>query len=485
MLFNSFHFLLFLPVVLVLYYVINQKFRFLFLLLASFYFYAAWNPPFLLLIVFSAFVDFWCSNKIFKSKSKKQKKWYLTLSLISNFGILFTFKYLDFIIGSVNTFSGSVLPFTDLVLPMGISFYTFQTVSYTIDVYHEKLKPENNYLRFCVFVTFFPQLVAGPIERAKDLLPQLSKKVNLKPYNIVSGFLLILKGLFKKVVIADRLALFVNSVYEDPSGFDASFLIIATVFFAFQIYCDFSGYSDMAIGIARMMGIHLSLNFNRPYISQSVAEFWRRWHITLSTWFRDYVYIPLGGGRGLKWRVSYNLFITFLISGLWHGANWTFLIWGAYHGVLLVVNRFLKFDFKFSALNVAITFLLTCIGWVFFRAESFNEAITVFDGISKLGYQNVYDLLYMIKSSVSDLTFLLKPINIDYGKIYLQMTVADFIISIAVILVLLTFEANEEKLYSLFYRSHTITKTFVLYFFIMTIAVLGIFNSTQFIYFQF
>jgi alginate O-acetyltransferase complex protein AlgI len=485
MLFNSFHFAIFLPIVLVLYYAIGHKFRYLFLLVASFYFYAVWNPPFLLLIIFSAFVDFWCSNKIFKTNNKRQKKLYLGLSLLSNFGILFTFKYLDFVIQSLNIVAKTDLPLSELILPMGISFYTFQTVSYTVDVYKGKLEPEKNYLRFCGFVSFFPQLVAGPIERATDLLPQLSKKVYFKPYNIVSGFLLVLKGLFKKVIIADRLALFVNSVYEDPNGFDSSFLVIGTVFFAFQIYCDFSGYSDMAIGVARMLGINLSMNFNRPYSSKSISEFWRKWHITLSTWFRDYVYIPLGGGRGVKWRVWYNLFITFLISGLWHGANWTFVIWGAYHGVLLILEKFKMPKVKLPKLKVVFTFVLVCIGWVFFRAASLNDALAVFKGLSKVEYNNLKDLLYMVKSSLVNIHHLNEALNVDFGRIYLQITVADFIIGCGGIVLLLLVEKYEKKVFAKFFRAALVTKVMVLYFLIMIIAIFGIFNSTQFIYFQF
>ncbi|OQY41470.1 MAG: hypothetical protein B6242_17355 [Anaerolineaceae bacterium 4572_78] len=280
------------------------------------------------------------------------------------------------------------VPAFEVLLPVGISFYTFQTLAYTIDVYRGKLKPEKHLGIFALYVAFFPQLVAGPIERAKNLLPQFYHKFNFSGNRVVSGLRLMLWGMFKKVVIADRLAIYVNEVYNNPSEYHGLPIIIATFFFAFQIYCDFSGYSDIAIGSARIMGYNIMTNFRQPYFSQSVAEFWQRWHISLSTWFRDYLYIPLGGNRVPKWRWYLNLMIVFVVSGLWHGANWTFIIWGALHGSYLLIEIWMKnirakisdlrylerFSSGQTLLRTLTTFLLIVFAWMFFRAASIGEA---------------------------------------------------------------------------------------------------------------
>lgn len=485
MLFNSIQFAIFLPIVLVVFYSLKNEKRYLFLLAASFFFYASWNLPYLSLIIFSAFVDFWCARKIYSSQSAYHKKVFLIISLCSNLGILFTYKYLDFVISSINLGFNTELPLSDLILPMGISFYTFQTMSYTLDIYSGKLAPEHNYLRFCLFVSFFPQLVAGPIERANKLLPQLSKKFHFKSYNFASGGLLILKGLFKKVVIADRLALFVNGVFNDPQSFDASFLIIATIFFAFQIYCDFSGYSDIAIGTARLLGIHLSLNFKRPYSSKSIPEFWRKWHITLSTWFKDYVYIPLGGNRQVKWKSAYNLLITFLVSGIWHGANWTFLLWGGFHGLGLIFHKFSKFRIPYSWVNLLLTFAFVNIGWIIFRAQSLSDAILIFDTIASYEYGNLLDLLYSMKIALIDFYKFNHAISIDFGRVYMQISVADFLIGLIGIEAIILIEKYEKNLNRAFFKSSLLLKILTIYFMVMIISLFGIFNSTQFIYFQF
>jgi len=353
-----------------------------------------WKSEFALLILLSTVVDYIVGRKIYASTTKKEKRLYLYVSLLVNLGLLFSFKYLDFFIGNLNAFFDAItldlqIPYMKLLLPVGISFYTFQTLSYTLDIYYGRLKPENHFGKFAVFVSFWPQLVAGPIERASHLLPELNKKVQLSYDNFVWGASKITYGFFKKVVIADRLSIYVNSVYSDLPNTSSFGVLIASFFFAFQIYCDFSGYSDIAIGSARLMGIDLMENFKRPYLAKSFSDFWNRWHISLSSWFRDYCYIPLGGNRVVKWRWYYNLVVTFLISGFWHGSNWTFVIWGALHGVFLILENsmkstsfsFIKIFRKLTRLRVIIVFLMVCIAWVFFRANNLDDALLIFNKI--------------------------------------------------------------------------------------------------------
>lgn len=320
MLFNTFEFLLFFLIVFVLFFSLPQKRRWIVLLASSYFFYGYWKPSYLILIASSTISDYFISNAIHKLKNLRTKKNLLFLSISLNLSLLFLFKYFDFLADSFNELSNVVgsdykLKLLNLILPVGISFYTFQTMSYTIDVYNGKLKPEKHFGIFSLFVAFFPQLVAGPIERASNLLPQFHKKIDVNYNRFASGAQLILWGLVKKIIIADRVGIIANEIfnsYEDYHGFT---LIIGVIFFAFQIYCDFSGYSDIAIGTARVFGYDLIKNFNSPYFSISLTDFWRRWHISLSTWFKDYVYIPLGGNRTIKWKWYFNLWITFLISG--------------------------------------------------------------------------------------------------------------------------------------------------------------------------
>ncbi|MCW9037116.1 MBOAT family O-acyltransferase, partial [Altibacter sp.] len=346
MLFNSLDFALFFPVVFLLYWAFAKHLtvRNAFLLAASYFFYGWWDWRFLFLIAFSSLVDFFVGKYLYKATGNTRRKVLLWTSISVNIGLLAYFKYANFFIESfVDSFRlfGQDLEVAPLqiILPVGISFYTFQTLSYTIDIYKRKLEPTNNALAFFTFVAFFPQLVAGPIERASHLLPQFFKTYKFDYQQVKSGLLLMAFGLFKKMVIADRAAILVNQVYGDPGSYDGYQLVVATFFFAVQIYCDFSGYSDIAIGIARTMGFDLMKNFDSPYFSKSITEFWRRWHISLSTWFRDYVYIPLGGSRGGTYKTYANLFIVFLVSGLWHGAAFTFVIWGAIHGVIIVLEK--------------------------------------------------------------------------------------------------------------------------------------------------
>lgn len=412
MLFNSFHFLVFFPIVVGLYFALSQKFRWILLLIASYYFYMSWKPEYIILIVASTLVDFGAGLAIEKADSKKRKKLWLFLSLFVNLGLLFTFKYWDFFNESIRdvlgTFSIQFEPSTlKLLLPVGISFYTFQTLSYTIDIYYGKIKPIKHLGIFATYVSFFPQLVAGPIERAKHLIPQFYNKVVFEYERVKNGLLLMLWGMFVKVVIADRLAILVNTVYKHDETHNylldhtGSSLFIATFFFMFQLYLDFSAYSNIAIGAARVLGFDLQSNFRRPYWATSIADFWHRWHISLSTWFRDYVYIPLGGNkRGIK-RHLINLLITFVLSGVWHGASWNFALWGLLNGIFLIAQVFIdkrkktktsKASFVKRLLKSVLVMFLWGGSLVFFRAQTFDDAIYVFQNISIFGWDNLYEL---------------------------------------------------------------------------------------------
>lgn len=398
MLFNSFEFFLFLPIVFGLYWwVVNKNINAqnTLILIASYIFYGWWDWRFLFLIAFSTIVDYWCGLSIFKAKRSSDKKLFLGISLFVNLGLLVFFKYFNFFIESwIDAWSlvGITMHASslNLILPVGISFYTFQTLSYSIDIYRGTFKPTNDIIAFSAFVSFFPQLVAGPIERASHLLPQFFIEKKISYNDITKGIRLIIWGLFKKVAIADLIATSVNltfSNYSDLSSFD---LLIGAFFFAFQIYCDFSGYSDIAIGTAKLFGYDLMTNFRFPYFSRNISEFWRRWHISLSTWFRDYLYIPLGGSRVSKSKVIRNIFIIFLVSGFWHGANWTFIIWGLIHAIcfmpeyILGTNRkYVNNDLEhkslnqriFSFLKIPFTFLIVTLAWIFFRADSVSDAL--------------------------------------------------------------------------------------------------------------
>ena len=380
MLFHSLEFMIFLPLVVALFFAVPHKWRWLLLLVASYVFYGSWRWKHLLLILMSTGVDYVAALNIYQTDNSLRKKLFLYLSLGVNLGILFLFKYANFFIEEASGLLAwmgvdYMVPSVHLLLPVGISFYTFQTMSYTLDVYFGRISPEKHLGRFALFVAFFPQLVAGPIERAGSILPQLRKEAQFSYVRITSGLKRMAWGFFKKLVIADRLATFVDPVFDDPSGASGLAIVMATLLFAFQIYCDFSAYSDIAIGIARILGIDLMENFRQPYFARSVGEFWQRWHISLSTWFKDYVYIPLGGNRVVKWRWYYNLMVVFLVSGLWHGANWTFVVWGALHGIFLIGERVLRKDLSGlkNLTGLVPTFLLVCFAWLFFRANSIED----------------------------------------------------------------------------------------------------------------
>lgn len=397
MLFNSIEFFLFLPLVFTLYWLIGSKrikSQNLLIVTSSYLFYGWWDWRFLSLILFSSLIDYSIGLYLQSSKKPSTRKILLWISICVNLGFLGFFKYYNFFINSLVdsfTFFGSKLSVNTLniILPVGISFYTFQTLSYTIDVYNKKLEPTKNFVAFTAFVSFFPQLVAGPIERATNLLPQFHKKRHFNYANAIDGLRQILWGLFKKVVIADNCAKYANIIFNNYQDYTGSTLLLGAFFFAFQIYCDFSGYSDIAIGTSRLFGFNLKRNFAFPYFSRDIAEFWRRWHISLSTWFRDYLYIPLGGSQGgLKMKIR-NTFIIFIVSGFWHGANWTFIVWGTLNAVYFLpllllnknrVNTDIVAEGKYlpslkEIWQMSFTFFITIIAWVFFRANNVTHAV--------------------------------------------------------------------------------------------------------------
>ncbi len=477
MLFNSISFLIFLPVVFVLYWGLfkkSLKLQNIFLLLASYLFYGWWDYRFLALIAASTLVDYFIGRFLQKTANELQRKLLLSLSLIFNLGLLGFFKYYNFFIESwidswANLGVNMNLSSLNIILPVGISFYTFQTLSYTIDVYRKKIEPTADIINFSVFVAFFPQLVAGPIERAKHLLPQFSKKRIFNEEWAISGIHLILWGLFKKIVIADSCAIYVNAIFDDYENMNSASLLLGTVYFAFQIYGDFSGYSDIAIGTGRLFGFDLMRNFNFPYFSRNIAEFWRRWHISLSTWFRDYLYIPLGGSRGSKWQQVRNVFIIFLVSGFWHGANWTFVIWGGLHALFFLPlllgdqnrkhlnqvaeNKILP-SFR-ELLQMLFTFGLTSFAWIFFRADSLVDAIN------------------FIKRIFTDLNFGLQFLSIERYNVEMLLIIGIFVL----------LEWFHRHLEHPFIGSFKWVKIIAI---ILMLLTLGVYSDQQeFIYFQF
>ncbi len=484
MLFNSIEFLIFFVFIVLFYFSISAKHRWALLLIASYYFYMCWKPEYILLILGSTLIDYFCGIKMGQKNTKKARKPFLFLSLFTNLGLLFAFKYFNFFSDSVRILFNYTnifynVPYFNALLPVGISFYTFQTLSYSIDVYRGNKKTEKHLGIFALYVAFFPQLVAGPIERSTRLLPQLKKENNFNYKRIKEGVLLMLWGFFKKIVIADRLAVVVNTVYNDVGSYQGYPLLIASIFFAFQIYCDFSAYSDIAIGGAKVMGYDLMRNFNRPYFSKSISEFWRRWHISLGSWFKDYVYIPLGGSRVSTFRKYLNIIIVFLVSGLWHGANWTFIIWGALHGFYQIIGfilnpiknkiinlfKFNKTNTYYKFIQVLITFVLVDFAWIFFRSNSLKDSIYII--------KNIFIFSTDIKS--------IHSLGLDEKDIHL---------SILLILFLLIIQLKQRKISIINWvlNQNIIVRWIFYYIFIFTIIILGFYGSSdesQFIYFQF
>jgi alginate O-acetyltransferase complex protein AlgI len=474
MIFNSIEFAIFFPIIFLFYWLVFQwslKGRNLFIIAASYFFYGVWDWRFLSLIFISSLVDFIIGNLIFKEEDSTKRKRYLALSLISNLGILIFFKYFNFFIDSFSeAFSlfGATMEVDrlNIILPVGISFYTFQTLSYTIDIYRKKLEPTKDPLSFFAFVSFFPQLVAGPIERAKDLLPQFYsiKKANYQDFK--SGLIIVGTGLFQKIVIADRLAIYVDGVFGNLDGAQGLPMVLGAVFFAFQLYLDFSAYSLIAIGLAKTLGFQLSTNFARPYFAGTFSDFWNRWHISLSSWFRDYLYIPLGGSKNGSFNTKKNILIVFILSGLWHGASWSFVIWGVLNGLFLIC-----LDPLFTYLNLSKRIkplLITCL-WtfslVFFRAPDFGSA---FKAISQFGFGSA-DKLY------------------DFG-----LNITEFKLVMLMLALFIVFEAFQEKgklFWSFISRQHFFVRYSCYIGLILTILFLGSYgvgvNDNNFIYFQF
>ena len=474
MLFNSFEFLIFFPVVTILFFLIPNRWRWLHLLIASCIFYMAFIPVYILILVFTIVIDYYAGIFIERSQGKKRKL-YLVASIIANVGILAVFKYYNFFIDNVNALLDlppeGQLPFLNIILPIGLSFHTFQAMSYTIEVYRENQKAEKHFGIYALYVLFYPQLVAGPIERPQNLLSQFRAKHEYDIQRIYEGLKLMLWGLFKKVVIADRLALYVNQVYGDADNWPGSNLAIATVFFAIQIYCDFSGYSDMALGSAKVMGFKLMTNFNRPYFARNIQEFWKRWHISLSTWFRDYVYISLGGNRISKARMYFNVALVFILSGFWHGANWTFMIWGAIHAVLVIgymlykehINKSTRTYWITDIGAILVTFIAVCIGWVFFRAANAEQAMSI---LSK-----------MFNADWSSFKLIYNPDEAQFG--YTSAAVCLFMITVMFI--------NErfQNVQQTSLNHKPVWDVLLNSFILFAVICFGVFQKMSFIYFQF
>jgi len=394
---NSLEFIIFLAVFYPVFLIIKDRFRSVWLLAASWFFYFSFKPEYLLLLVFLTAADFWLGNLVAGSSSSRTKKIFLLLGILCNVGVLFVFKYLGFFSGLAAELLAVGNPLRlSLVLPVGISFHTFQGMAYLVDIFRKKIAPEKSFLTFALFISIFPQLLAGPIERASHLIPQLKARFNFKNVNLRAALLLIVVGYFKKMVIADNLAVVVDRVYNAPHDFSGAVLLVATVFFGFQLYCDFSGYIDIARGIGKLLGIDFVKNFDKPYFSRNITEFWRRWHISLSDWVRDYIYIPLGGNRKGVPRQYANLILTMSIMGLWHGAGLNFVAWGVYHGILLVLHKlYLNFKFVFlpGIFGIFVTYAAVNIGWIFFRSRSLSDAVYILDKIcSSILSRNVFPL---------------------------------------------------------------------------------------------
>ncbi len=488
MLFNSIEFLLFFPIVTGIYFLIPHSCRWLLLLLASCVFYIAFIPIYILILLVTITIDYTAGIMIEKAVGPGRNRW-LVASIISTCLVLFVFKYFDFFNGTVAAVADSLhlrypIGALQLILPIGLSFHTFQSLSYVIEVYRGQQKAEHHFGIYALYVMFYPQLVAGPIERPQRLLHQFRETHTFDYGNAVQGLKRMAWGMFKKVVVADRLSIAVNHVYNNPGASSGMALTIATVFFAFQIYCDFSGYSDIAVGAARVMGFRLIDNFNAPYTSTSISDFWKRWHISLSTWFRDYLYISLGGNRVGKPRWMWNLFLTFLISGLWHGANWTFVVWGAVNGAYLITSIWTE-DLRSRisravglaahpraarAWKVFATFVLVCVAWIFFRAR------------------NLSDALYILTHLASGWSSLLRP-GVAASSVLTSLGIgkADLMIDLLLIVMVqaLQFVEVRRGMGQTVSEAPRLLRWGMYYALLFGTVFLGVFTKNQFIYFQF
>ena len=471
MLFNSFEFLIFFPVVCIVYYLLkNNRWRIPFLLVASYYFYMNWEPLYAVLIMTSTVLTYLCGLLVERhANDEPKKKAFLVVSLVINFAILLFFKYFDFINESVFSLLEMAgirwtVPNLDVLMPVGISFYTFQAVGYSIDVYRGTIKAERNFFTYALFVSFFPQLVAGPIERAKNLLPQFHEEHRFNYDEAIEGLKQMLWGFFMKLCVADMISEYVDVVYENVGHHNGTSLIVATLFFTFQIYCDFAGYSLIAIGAARVMGFRLMENFHRPYYSLNIKEFWKRWHISLSSWFKDYLYIPLGGNRVKYPRYLLNVMITFLVSGLWHGAVWTFVVWGGLHGMYQIIgNIWCKYVHKpeykttFSRiLSTVFCFVLVSFAWIFFRANDVTEAFTI-----------------------------VGKIFTDYGAPFVDKSVFAYGLTALAILIFKDTKDEFNWKVNFMHSKHAVVRYISTAALIVYVLLFGSFANGQFIYFQF
>ncbi|RLD74697.1 MAG: MBOAT family protein [Bacteroidetes bacterium] len=477
MLFNSWQYIFFFFIIFLTYFSLPYRYRSILLLVGSYIFYMAWKWEFAFLMLAITFVNYWSGYKIARTNNKLHKKLWLAFALMFSLGTLVYFKYANFFIDNFITLLQQLginnnISYLHVILPVGISFYTFQALSYSLDIYRNKTEVENSPVNFAVYVAFFPQLVAGPIERSTHLLKQFKEKHHFNSENLIEGSKMFIWGLFKKVVIADRLGIYVDNVYASPNGHSGATLALATFFFAIQIYCDFSGYSDMAIGSARILGFRIMQNFNLPYLASSISNFWKRWHISLSTWFADYLYIPLGGNRVSIYRWIFNIFFVFIVSGFWHGANWTFIIWGALHAFYYLVEyigdqslkqaslQSLKNTSFYRLFKIASVFLFVCYAWIFFRAESTHDAFHISEMI------------------LTDLN----------SSVYLGASTVSFVLSIALILFLFIVQILQYNgIASIYFSKPRVPAAlqFTYYVFLLTgISLLGI-SSNAFIYFQF
>jgi len=490
MLFNSVEFLIFFPLVTIIYFLLPFRFRWFHLLLSSCIFYMAFIPVYILVLFFTIIIDY-IAGIMIENSSGARRKLFLVMSIIGNVSVLAVFKYYNFFIGNIDSLLQSMhvlahpIPLLGIILPIGLSFHTFQAMSYTIEVYRGNEKAEKHFGIYSLYVMFYPQLVAGPIERPQNMLHQFHEEHTFDFKNASDGLKLMLWGLFKKVVIADRLAMLTDPVFNHPHEYTATTLLLATFFFTFQIFCDFSGYSDIALGAAQAMGFKLMVNFKRPYHSQTISEFWKRWHISLSTWFRDYLYISLGGNRVSVPRWYFNLFFVFLVSGFWHGANWTFLIWGALHGFYLVFAIVTEkisivpssFKQKFPDINGLIqifsTFALVMFAWIFFRAN------------------NLHDAFYIIRTipvALKDLTHFVRSRQIWFGKsdltVFDQAGVA-LCFGLIFFMEMVHYIQTKTSIIDVIARKPIYVRWAVYYTAILLILYLGVFDRHQFIYFQF
>ncbi len=478
MLFNSISFLVFFIVITTAYYLLAHRYRWMLLLAASCYFYMFFIPVYILILAGTIVIDYFAGLLIEKSNGNT-RKWFLVCSLIANVGVLAVFKYYNFLNENLNVFLHSVhystpLPYLSILLPIGLSFHTFQAMSYTIEVYKGKQKAEKHFGIYALYVMFYPQLVAGPIERPQNILPQLHKPVKYQESNLIAGLQMMIWGFFKKVVIADRLSVYVDSVYKTPDSFGALTCLVATIFFAIQIYCDFSGYSDIALGTAKALGISLMQNFNRPYIAKTVTEFWQRWHISLSTWFKDYVYIPLGGSRIKKMMALRNIFIVFILSGIWHGANWTFVIWGFIHGAIVSLERLLnvtKWKVPTKLIGVfqrMLTLGLVTFAWIFFRAKSLTDAQTI-----------VASIFLKLKINKASLIECISQFTAD------SSSVSHFLLATTLILALFYIDFTTNIVNGPIFCENPLKQKVFYGCLIFVVLFLSYFKSSSFIYFQF